>query len=212
MTEQHSDPYRERLTVFIVDDDADVRDSLSLLLGLHGYRTSVYASAEDFLLALRPWFAGCLVTDIKMPGLSGLELQQALLTRECALPVVVLTGHGDVPSARAALRARAIDFLLKPFAERDLIEAIETAYTREVRRLADADVGASDDARVATLTRREREVMLLLAEGVTNVEIAKRLAISPRTVEVHKARVLDKLRTPTLADLVRLADRVTSKE
>ena len=94
MTEQHSDPYRERLTVFIVDDDADVRDSLSLLLGLHGYRTSVYASAEDFLLALRPWFAGCLVTDIKMPGLSGLELQQALLTRECALPVVVLTGHG----------------------------------------------------------------------------------------------------------------------
>ncbi|MFO1282343.1 MAG: response regulator [Burkholderiales bacterium] len=211
MTPDTLESLRERLTVFVVDDDADVRDSLSLLLGLHGYRTSVFASAEDFLLALKPWFAGCLVTDIRMPGLSGIELQQALAVRACPLPVVVLTGHGDIPSARAALKARAVDFLTKPFAERDLIEAVETAYGREVRRLADADVGASDDARVATLTPREREVMLLLAEGATNVEIAKRLTISPRTVEVHKARVLDKLRTPTLADLVRLVDRVTHK-
>jgi FixJ family two-component response regulator len=191
----------------VVDDDPDVRHALQLLLALRGYRTAPFGNAQEFLAALTPDAAGCLITDIRMPGMSGLELQQELARRCHSLPVVVLTAHGKVASARTALRARAIDFLTKPFKQDELIAAIETAFERERARLAHLRTERSDRALVATLTPREREVAALLAQGAQNLDIARDLNISPRTVEIHKARCMEKLRARTLADLVRLADR-----
>lgn len=197
----------EDLSVFIVDDDADVRDALGLLLRVHGYRAELFACAEAFLAALTPHAAGCLVTDIRMPGMSGLELQNELAVRGSALPVVVLTAHGDVESARRALRARAVDFLMKPFQEGDLLAAIRQAFDMEGRRITQIHAEAADRARIGTLTAREREVAALLATGAQNVVIARLLEISPRTVENHKARCMEKLGARSLADLVRIADR-----
>jgi FixJ family two-component response regulator len=196
------------LTVFVVDDDSDVREALGFLLSLRGYRTALFDSANAFLAQLRPDSAGCLITDIRMPGMSGLELQQELAKRCHTLPVVVLTAHGSVATARAALRAEAIDFLAKPFKHDELIAAIETAFERERERLARLPKERLDRALLDGLTRREREVAALLATGAHNVDIARRLNISPRTVEIHKARCMEKLQVRTLADLVRLADRV----
>jgi FixJ family two-component response regulator len=195
------------LTVFVVDDDADVREALGFLLSLRGYRTALFDSANAFLAQLRPDSAGCLITDIRMPGMSGLELQQELAKRCHSLPVVVLTAHGSVATARAALRAEAIDFLAKPFKQDELIAAIETAFERERQRLARLPKERLDRALLDGLTRREREVAALLATGAHNVDIARRLNISPRTVEIHKARCMEKLQARTLADLIRLADR-----
>jgi FixJ family two-component response regulator len=201
-------PAARSLTVYIVDDDSDVRDALGLLLGLRGYRTMLYESAEAFLRDLTPDLSGCLITDIRMPGMSGLELQQELGERCHTLPVVVLTAHGNVTSARAALRAQAVDFLSKPCKQEELVAAIEVGFERERARLALLDARALDEERLASLTPREREVAALLATGAQNRDIARQLDISPRTVEIHKARCLEKLQVRTLADLVRLADRV----
>jgi FixJ family two-component response regulator len=196
-----------RPTVFIVDDDAGVRDSLAMLLELKGFHTRTFAAADAFLAEYRPEWPGCLVLDLRMPGMSGLELQQELARRGSLLPVVVLTGHGDVNSARRALRAHAIDFLTKPFKEADLLSAIEQGFAIERERLAQTRAVAAGQALVATLTAREREVAALLATGAQNLVIARQLSISPRTVEIHKARCMEKLGARTLADLVRIADR-----
>ena len=195
------------LVVFVVDDDADVRDALGLLLRVRGYDAALYSCAEEFLSVLTPAASGCLVVDIRMPGMSGLELQQELLRRGSLLPVVVLTGHGDVDSARCALRAHAVDFLTKPFSETDLLSAIEQGFAVERERLAQTRAVAASRALVATLTVREREVAALLATGAQNLTIARQLNISPRTVEIHKARCMEKLGARSLADLVRIADR-----
>ena len=195
------------LVVFVVDDDPDVRDALGLLLRVRGYETALFSSAEDFLGVLAPTASGCLVADIRMPGMSGLELQLELARRGSLLPVVVLTGHGDVNSARSALRAHAVDFLTKPFKEADLLSAIEQGFAIERERLAQTRAVAAGRALVATLTAREREVAALLATGAQNLAIARQLNISPRTVEIHKARCMEKLGARSLADLVRIADR-----
>jgi FixJ family two-component response regulator len=206
MNPKHADAHDE-LTVYVVDDDADVRHAVGLLLKLRGYRTALFESAEQFLSALRVDTAGCLITDIRMPGLSGLQLQQELASRCRTLPVVVLTAHGSVASARTALRAQAVDFLTKPFKQEELVAAIELAYERSRAELGQARMKAIDRALVDSLTPREREVAALLATGAQNLDIARRLDISPRTVEIHKARCMEKLRARTLADLVRLIDR-----
>lgn len=195
------------LHVYVVDDDADVRDALGLLLKLRGHAVHVFDCAEAFLRSFPEDASGCLVTDIRMPGMSGLELQQELAARSAEIPVVVLTGHGDVESARTALKAQAVDFLLKPFKEQDLLAAIESAFSRERARLAHRDRALADRHVLATLTAREREVAALLATGAQNLEIADKLGISPRTVEIHKARCMEKLRARSIADIVRLADR-----
>ena len=197
----------ESLVVFVVDDDPDVRDALGLLLRVRGYEAALFSCAEDFLAILTPSMGGCLVVDIRMPGMSGLELQQELVRRGSLLPVVVLTGHGDVDSARSALRAHAVDFLTKPFKEADLLSAIEQGFGIERERLAQTRAIAAGRALVATLTVREREVAALLATGAQNLAIARQLNISPRTVEIHKARCMEKLGARSLADLVRIADR-----
>jgi FixJ family two-component response regulator len=194
----------EDLTVFIVDDDAGVRDSVALMLGLVGYRTAVYASAEAFLAAYRPDWAGCVVADLRLPGKSGIELQTELRTRGSTLAIVIITAHGDVPTARAAFQAQAVDFLEKPFDDAQLRAAIDTAFALEERRIERADELRDDASRLAKLTAREREVMDQATLGLHAKEIAANLGISPRTVEVHKTRLMAKLGVRNVAELVRL--------
>jgi RNA polymerase sigma factor (sigma-70 family) len=192
-------------SVYIVDDDPSIRDSLSLLLSLRGYRSALFATAEDFLQALDPAWRGCVVADIRMPGMTGLELQAELKRRGSKLPVVIITAHGEVASARAALLADAVDFLQKPFEEEQLLAAIRSAMERE-RTRSEFEAGeARYAAALADLTAREREVHELVIQGMQNRQIAEQLAISPRTVEVHKARVMQKLQVRDLAELIRLA-------
>jgi FixJ family two-component response regulator len=196
-----------RDTVFIVDDDASVRDALSLLLSLRGYPTATFASAEDFLSAVQPSWRGCVVLDIRMPGMSGLEMQRCLLEGGPTLPVIVITAHGDVAAARQAFLADAVDFIEKPFDGEQLLSAIETALAG-LRAVASAgDTAPPPRAPAAALSAREREVMALMVEGLHNRRIAEELGISPRTVEVHKARVLEKLGVRNVVELVRLVDQ-----
>jgi RNA polymerase sigma factor (sigma-70 family) len=193
-----------RPTVFIVDDDAGVRDSLAMLLELKGFRTRVFASAEAFLAEHRPESPGCLVLDLRMPGMSGLELQADLARRGATLPVIIITAHGDVATTRSALKGGAVDFIEKPIDDEALVAAIATALDRDARDRAAAQASASVAERLARLTRREREVLARVADGKHNREIAAELGISPRTVEVYKARLMEKLQVRRLPELVRL--------
>ena len=195
----------ERLTVCIIDDDAAVRDSIALMLGLGGYRTSVFADAEAFLAAQREDWAGCVVADVRLPGRSGVELQEVLRKRAIALPFVIVTAHGDVATARAAFRSRAVDFLEKPFDNVQLCAAIETAFALEESRIQRDDGCRRDAGKLARLTAREREVLEKAAQGLHAKEIAAALGISPRTVEVHKTRIMEKLGVRNVAELVRFA-------
>lgn len=193
------------LTVHIVDDDAAVRDSLSLLLSLRGYRAASFASAEDFLAAVDPGWTGCVVADIRMPGISGLQMQAELARRGIGMPVIVISAHGDVASARAAFKSNAVDFLEKPYESEAAIAAVEAALERERARLASGEASRRREERLGELTAREREVLGLLVLGLHNKEVAQRLAISPRTVEIHKARVMAKLGARNVADLIRIS-------
>lgn len=192
-------------TVFIIDDDASVRDALGLMLGLRGYRTAVFADAASFLSSYQADWHGCLLVDIRMPGMNGLALQQALRDRGCAIPVVIITGHGDVASAREAFRVAAIDFLEKPLDEFRLLQAINEAFALQSASLEIHQRRQVFSRCVDQLTPREREIMELVVAGRHNREIAQELAISVRTVEVHKARMMTKLGVKGLPDLVRLS-------
>ncbi len=193
------------ISVFIVDDDPSVRDSLGLLLGLRGYRTAIFADAESFLLAYAPNWRGCILIDIRMPGMDGLQMQKHLVELGCSLPVIIMTGHGDVESAREAFKAQAVDFLEKPLDQARLMAAIDEALSRYQTTLQEADRKTSFAGLLATLTPREREVMDMIVSGKHNRDIAEKLGISPRTVEVHKARVMQKLKVDGVAQLVRLS-------
>lgn len=195
----------DSLTVFIVDDDPSVRDALGLLLAVHDHRLALFADAASFLQALKPHWRGCLLLDIRMPGMDGLTLQRQLLEQGCELPVVVMTGHGDVDSARAAFRAMAVDFLEKPLDEARLLAAIDEAFARQRQAVDAASRRSAARLRLEALTPREREVMDHVVAGRHNREIAAALAISPRTVEVHKTRMMDKLGVGSVAELVRLS-------
>jgi RNA polymerase sigma factor (sigma-70 family) len=196
-----NDP-RDRFSVVLVDDDGAVRDALALVLGLHGYRTRSFASAEDLLAAVDASWEGCVVADLRMPGSSGLDLAAGLASRGIAMPVVIITAHGDVASARAAFRLNAVDFLEKPFDDDQLIEAIEEAFDRERARVATSGEAAERERALARLSPREREIAVLVARGMRNPAIAEKLAISPRTVEVHKARIMSKLGVSGLDELI----------
>jgi FixJ family two-component response regulator len=194
-----------RDTVFIVDDDASVRDSLSLLLSLRGYSTATFASAEDFLAAVQADWRGCVVLDVRMPGMSGLELQQVLADGGPTLPVIVITAHGDVAAARQAFLADAVDFIEKPFDGAQLLKAIENALSG-IRAVSRVQSDSETKAHKAVLSTREREVMALMVKGMHNRRIAEELGISHRTVEVHKARVMEKMGVRTVIELVRMVD------
>ena len=193
------------LTVFIVDDDPSVRDALGLLLGVRGYRTAVFASGEAFLQALQPAWRGCLLIDIRMSGMDGLSLQQELTARGCRIPVIIMSGHGDVSMARAAFKANAIDFLEKPFDDAKLIAAIDEGLSRAHVDHSEQQRRSMGASLLGDLTPREREVMQLVVLGRHNREIGPALGISVRTVEVHKARLMSKLGVDNVADLVRIS-------
>lgn len=192
-------------TVFIVEDDPSVRDALGLLLGLRGYAVAIFGDAESFLAARKADWRGCALIDIRMPGMDGLALQRRLRETGSDMPVIIMTGHGDVDSARDAFRSQAVDFLEKPIDQAKLFAAIEEAFTRQVSS-HESESRQNDFSRlVATLTPREKEVMELVVGGRHNREIAELLGISARTVEVHKARMMAKLQVAGVPDLVRMS-------
>ena len=195
------------LVVYVVDDDASIRDSLALMLGLAGYTTRLFADAESFLVAFDPAWAGCVVADLRLPGMSGVELQARVRARGSSIPFVIITAHGDVPAARAAFRGQAVDFIEKPFEEMQLREAIDTAFALESERLGAAELRRQDAEKLSRLTPREREVLEHAVNGLHAKEIASALGISPRTVEVHKMRIMEKLEVRNIAELVRLRFR-----
>lgn len=192
-------------TVYIVDDDAAVRDALGLLLGLRGHRTAFFADAASFLDAYRSDWRGCLLIDLRMPGTDGLTLQRRLQETGCRVPVIIITGHGDVASTREAFRANAVDFLEKPLDEERLMQAIEEAFSRQDSERNEQHRLQEQAQRLAELTPREREVMDLVVAGKHNRDIAGELGISVRTVEVHKARMMSKLKVDGIPQLVRLS-------
>ena len=192
-------------TIYVVDDDEAVRDSLQVLLEAEGYRTEVFASALTFLDAHPAEGRGCLLVDVRMPDMSGLELQQKLVERRVDLPVIIITGHGDVPMAVRAMRAGAVDFIEKPFSDTAILDAVRRAVAAAGRAESDRGLATEAAARLETLTPRERQVLERLVIGQPNKIIAFELDISPRTVEIHRARVMEKMRAESLSHLVRLA-------
>lgn len=195
------------MTVYLVDDDADVLRSLELLVRSVGLPAQTFASARDFLAACPEDGSGCLVSDIRMPGMSGLDLQQALRERGNPIPVIFITGHGDVSMAVRAMRAGALDFIEKPFRDQDLLDRINQALTLSAERHAERSACAALKAAFATLTPREREVMERIVQGQANKVIAIELGLSERTVELHRARVMSKTGAHSLAELVSLVSR-----
>jgi RNA polymerase sigma factor (sigma-70 family) len=193
------------LIVYVVDDDPSIRDSLALMLGLAGYSTRVFADAESFLAAFDKAWRGCVVADLRLPGLSGTALQEQVRRRDSDLPFVIITAHGDVPAARAAFLANAVDFIEKPFEEHQLRTAIDAAFALERRRTDRLQTRQDLSAKLALLTPREREILDHAARGLHAKEIAKALGISARTVEVHKARIMEKLKVRNIGELVRFA-------
>lgn len=194
-------------TVFVVDDDAAVRQSFEWLVGSVGLKTETYESAQAFLDAYDPARPGCLVLDVRMPGMSGLELQERLAAEGVPLPVIVVSGYGDVPTAVRVMKQGAVDFIEKPFSDQAMLDRIQASIERDQQaRRAEAERAGARESR-DSLTRREAEVMALVIAGKSNKEIARDLAISPKTVEVHRAHVMKKMQADSLADLVRLAER-----
>ena len=201
-------PYnRARSTIFAADDDEAVLDSLRLLLEGHGYAVACFASGEALLAALEAPDAApdCAVVDVRLPGLSGLELQQRLHQRNEELPVIIITGHGDIDMAVRALKAGAFDFIEKPFDDRRLLDSLADALAGVIRRKAATETVTALSANWAELSERQRQVMRLVADGMANKEIATRLGISPRTVEIYRAKVMEKMGARNLAELVRMA-------
>jgi len=192
-------------TVFVVDDDAAVRDALVQLLEADGLRAKACASAEAFLAACRPGRAGCVVLDVRLPGISGLELQRALAARGIRLPIIFLTGHGDVATSVRALKAGALDFLEKPVQGEELLAHVRNALQLNARDQREQADKTAAQARLARLTPREREVMPMVLAGHPNKEIARRLGISHRTVEIHRTRVLQKMGAATPLELAAVA-------
>jgi two-component system response regulator FixJ len=192
-------------TVFLVDDDEAVRDSLRMSLELAGHAVEAFDSATTFLTSDAPEMRGCLITDIRMPDMDGLELQEELVRRKAPLPVIVITGHGDVPLAVRAMKAGAVDFLEKPFAREALLAAVDRAL-EETARSARSEAHAGEVRnRIALLTPREREVFELVVAGKLSKVIAHELGASTRTIEVHRGRVMQKMQAHGLPDLVRMA-------
>jgi FixJ family two-component response regulator len=193
--------------IFIVDDDPSVRKSLTRVMTSAGYAVEAFASARDFLT--RAPFVGpcCLVLDVRMPGLTGLDLQEALAGKDHRMPIVFITGHGDISMSVKAMKGGAADFLTKPFDVENLLDAVERALTKDIKVLGDEGQTAEVLERVERLTAREMEVFALVVTGMLNKQIAGELGIGEKTVKVHRARVMEKMKAGSVAELVRLADR-----
>ena len=199
MSESHVVPDQQ---IYIVDDDEALRDSLVWMLESSGYTVSAFDSAEAFLAAYRETFSGCLVLDVRMQGMSGLELFEELGRRRCTLPVIFITGHGDVPMAVSALKKGAVDFIEKPFGDQEMLRLIAQCLEQERASRSKRKLEADTARRLEHLTQREREVLDLIIAGKLNKQIADVLGISIKTVEVHRARVMEKMGAHSLAELV----------
>lgn len=196
--------------VFVVDDDAAVQRSLARVLTTAGYQAETFGSASEFLRERRHAGPGCLVLDVHLPGLNGLELQKILANADPALPIVFITGGGDVPTSVRALKSGAVDFLLKPIARTTLLATVATALTQSAERLRQRENAESLQSLWVTTTPRERQVFHCVVAGAPNKQIAVELGISLRTVKLHRSRVMTKLRARSLADLVRTAGRLAA--
>lgn len=192
-------------TVYLIDDDDDVRDALTLLLRTMGFAVQPFAGVQAFLERPNLRQDGCIVADIRMPGTSGLQLLERMASEAERMPIVIVTGHGDVAACRRAFKAGAVDFLTKPIDEQVLLEAIEAGFAQLDERSRVHAARAGREAQLARLTQREREILDLIAEGLSTKEIARVLAVSPRTVETHRANIAEKLGAGSVAEMVRIA-------
>jgi FixJ family two-component response regulator len=197
-----------RPTVAVIDDDQDIREALQGLLRSVGLRVELFASVPEFLDRNRPDLLGCLVLDVRLPGRSGLDFHDDLVKAKVHLPVIFISGHADVPMSVRAMKAGAVEFLTKPVRHQDLLDAIQRAIERDRARRDEEEVVGGLRARFDTLTPREREVMRLVAVGRLNKQIAAEIGISEATVKLHRGQVMRKLRVQSLAELVRMADKL----
>ena len=194
--------------VFVIDDDASMRDAVSRLLNAVGLTVQTFASARDFLAGRLPDVPGCAVLDVRLPGLSGLDLQREMVERGIHIPVIFITGHGDIPMSVQAMKAGAVEFLTKPFRDQDLLDAVRSGIQLDRQgRKERAELAELRDG-LRQLTPREREVMSLVVAGLLNKQIALRLGTSEKTIKIHRSHVMQKMRADSLADLVRMSQKL----
>lgn len=197
-----------RQIVFVIDDDASMRDAVSRLLNAVGLTVQTFASAREFLAGKLPDVPGCAVLDVRLPGLSGLDLQREMVERGIHIPVIFITGHGDIPMSVQAMKAGAVEFLTKPFRDQDLLDAVRSGIQLDRQgRKERAELAELRDG-LRQLTPREREVMSLVVAGLLNKQIALRLGTSEKTIKIHRSHVMQKMRADSLADLVRMSQKL----
>lgn len=194
--------------VFIVDDDASLRESLKNLIRSVGLRVEAFASAQEFLRSKRPDVPGCLVLDVRLQGLSGLDLQKRMADSDIEMPIIFISGHGDIPMTVQAMKAGAVEFLTKPLRDQDLLDAIQHALQRDRKAREEREETQKVRHRFASLTQREREVMALVVTGLLNKQIAGELGTSETTVKIHRHQVMEKMAANSVAELVRMSDKI----